>query len=635
MRKASVVVALLPVVLPLVAAAAEPAPTRVCVAALVTTPPSARGPVAADELADRLALVPSLAVIDRDRVRAAERDLGWSAPSDDPKALGELGRRLGATLVVGGRLEAGKARVVYVTTASGDAQRAELAVPRARADAAAAAIGADLVARDQRALPALARAVLAVVDGDDRAHAAYVEAREALLKDKDVKRALVGLEAATRAAPSPSLALATLARARLLGKDLDGARAAAEAAVKAGGGQREARLALARVHDEAGRVDAAVAAYREVLAIAPHDASALTNLGRLLVFKQREVAAGLAAFAHALETEPTFVAARVNRGLAALHVGRTDEAVRTLEPLARENPTSPTLALPAATALRRAGQAARAQAIARAVLDAIPAQAEARFELALALADDGKHDEALKLLDDPAAPAVARLRVARGRVLLGKGELDGAARVLDEAMAAGKELAAKDRRDARLARAVVELRRGRAAEAKAQLATLLDEDASDAEASHDLAVAAEAAGDAKTAEGAYARAHQAMPWAAAPAIGLARLVLASDAARATAICDRALAEGAATGDDAARLKMLRGLGRWRGGKAADAVDDLRAAADAARAPALAADARAALAEALYAAGRRDEARTEAAKALALPGASSDAARRDRLARLAR
>jgi tetratricopeptide (TPR) repeat protein len=631
---------MLALLLPWVAlAAAEPAPAgapaRVCVAGLLTTPPSARGPVAADELADRLALVPSLAVIDRDRVRAAERALGWSAPTDDPRALAELGRRLQATLVIGGRLDGGKARVVWVAPAAGEVQRAEVSVVKARADAAAAAIAEETLSRHARDVPALARAAITAVDGDDRAVGLYTEAREALYGGNDVKRAIAGLEEAARAAPSLARAQATLSRARLMVKDGAGARAAAEAAMRAGGGLREARLALARALDDAERVDEAVAAYREVLAVAPHDASASTNLGRLLVFKKRDAAGGIAALARALETEPTFVVARVNRGLAALSVGRAEEAVTLLEPLARESPTVPPLALPASTALRRAGRPARAEAVARAVLEAMPAQAEARFELALALAEEGRHDDALRVLDDPAAPAEARLRVARGRVLLGKGDLDGAARVLDEVAAAqGKSVSAKDRRDARLARAIVELRRGRPAEAKALLLRAVDEDPADVEASHDLAVAAEAAGDAATAREAYARAHQAMPWSAAPAIGLARLLLPTEPGRAVAVCDRALA-GGPTGDDAARLRMLRGLGRWRGGAAAAAVDDLRAAADGARAPSLAADARAALAEALLAAGKREEARAEAAKALALPSGGGDPARRERLARLAR
>jgi tetratricopeptide (TPR) repeat protein len=611
------------------AAADDRAPVRVCVASFVTTPASARGPVTADELADRLALVPSLAVVDRDRVRGVERDLAWTAPRDDPQALAELGRRLGATLVVGGKLDGARAHVVYVTVDRGAVESADPTVGKARADVTAAAIAADLLARRALEPPALARAAIAATDGDDRAFALYTDGREALFGARDPERAIAGLVAATKAAPGLARAHAVLARARLAKHDLDGARAAAEAAMRAGGGLREARLARARALDESERVDEAIAAYREALAVAPHDATAATNLGRLLVFKKRDPAAGLALFERAVESEPTLVIARVNRGLAALTLGRVDEAVAILEPLAREHPTEPHLALPAATALRRARRPARAEAIARAVLDAIPKQVEARFELALALSDEGRHKDALAIVEDAAVAAEPRVRVARGRVLMHMGDLDGAARALDEIAASAK---GKDARDAKLARAVVELRRGKASEARAILSRLVDEDPTDAEAQHDLAVAAEAGGDSASAREAYRRAHESMPSMSAAAVGLARLLLTTDAAQAAAVCDRALAASTSTsGDDLARLRMLRGLARWRSGKPADAVDDLRAAADAARSEPLAADARAALAEALLAAGRPADARTEAARALALPSLSPD--RRPRLTRL--
>src|SRR5262249_13915749 len=154
--------------------AASASPLRVCIASFAESKPSWRGAVVADELADRLALVPAFAVTDREHVREAELALGLKG-TDEPQKLLALGKRLQADLVVGGRLDAG-ARAVLVEPAKGGVE--ELSATGGRPDRAAGALAKALLEKRRAEAPALAKSAIEAAEGNDKAYESYGQGRE-------------------------------------------------------------------------------------------------------------------------------------------------------------------------------------------------------------------------------------------------------------------------------------------------------------------------------------------------------------------------------------------------------------------------------------------------------------------------
>jgi len=83
---------------------------------------------------------------------------------------------------------------------------------------------------------------------------------------------------------------------------------------------------LAVEHHLAGRIDPAIAAYRDALALAPQLAAAMNNLGALLA-PLGQVSDALALFRRAVTADPGYGEAQNNLGLALANTGRHDEAV--------------------------------------------------------------------------------------------------------------------------------------------------------------------------------------------------------------------------------------------------------------------------------------------------------------------
>jgi Flp pilus assembly protein TadD len=611
-------------------AAAGAAPLRVCVASFAESKPSWRGAVVADELADRLALVPSFAVTDREHVREAEAALGL-AGTDDPQKLVALGQRLKADLVVGGKLDK-DAKAILVEPAKGNVQ--PLNAAGGRPDKAAAALAKALIDHRKVDVPALAKAAIEAVDGNggnDKAYESYGAGRDQLFGRKDAAGARPLLEAAIAADATMARGHATLSRALLQLKDNAAAAKEAQAAMDKGAGLREVRLEAARVEDFADRIDSAVDKYKAALEISPNDAVAHSNLGRLLFFKRHEAQAASKEMEAALDAEPGWEAARYNAGLMRLQLGRVNDALALLERLHQDVPNDPRYAVRTAVAYRMAGRPASAEKVARQALEAAPKNVEARAELAQDLGEAGRADEALKLLDESDDKENPRLRTARGRVLYKKGDLDGAVVALEGARAQLGKAAQRERRDLLVSLAVVRMAKHEAPAALKDLEAVVDEDPRDGEAQYDLGLAAQAAGDKAKAKGALEKACALMPQSPAPAIALGNLQLESDAPAAAKTYKSAIDAGAVD----ARLRLGLGLALWRQGQLTPAVDELRKAADAHPPAEVEAEARYDLAEALLAAGNRVESRAAAARYLELEKRPGQDARLTRARQLAK
>jgi predicted Zn-dependent protease len=601
------------------AAAAHAAPTRVTVASFVDA--RGRGALTADEVADRLALAPDLAVAEREHVREAESALQLSG-CGDAKSLGALAPRTSGEVLVGGTLAADKLIILVVKPASGAQTTLEVAQPKARADLMAIEIVKRLLAELKQDPPALRRQAMEATDGKsvDKAYELYAQAR-AKAAARDWDGAIAAADKALAADDRLGRARALISYARLKKNDLAGATAAAAQARDAAPGARETRLAVARADDYSDRVDAAIDAYRAVLEVAPHDAVAHSNLARLFAVKKRNHGEAAREYQAALAAEPVWPIARFNLALSQIELGRAAEAVPGLERLAQDSPQTPGVATTLARALRLAGRPAAAVAVAAKSVEAQPKDSGARAELMLAQAEAGQKKEALATFEagDKTAPA---LQLARARMLLALGDLEGAI-----AAPSGK-LPPLYAHELGKTIAVAHLTAHRPKEAADALRAVVDEDPLDAEAHYDLGTALLALKD-PSARQHLEKALTIAPHMLAATLALGRLAQdAGDAARAIALYKAAMTAG----NDDARLRLALGLAHFRAAHLDDAIAELTVAA---AAPAVQADAKYALAEALLAAGRRADAKTAAVQYLTLenrPGRDAQTKRATLLAK---
>ncbi len=558
-----------------------------------------RSVATADELAERLALT-DCAVVDRDHVRAVET----SAPGVDSTKLQALGKKLKADVVVGG--EAGKVVVYDVKTGA----VAPFEWKPGRPDAAAAALALAIAESQKVAIPATARAPLQRTLGSDADYEAYGKARLQLVgaSTAEVKRKAAGV----RHPLAPLLA----ARARFAEKDYAGARVEALRASEAMPGSRQVLLQVARAEDYAERDESAIAAYRAVLAVAPHDAIAHSNLARLL--NNRLDPEAMRHYEAAVEAEPAWPAPRFNLAVAMLDGDEVERALGLLEQLHTEAPTEPIYATYLGRALIRADRPGAAVPLLRKVLEERPGDVGARAELVLALAASNQLQEAKKLLDSNET----EIRLARARVLLAERHLDEAAAELG-----GHANLIRAQR----ALGVVRLLQQRPAEAQQVLRTVVDQAPRDYEAQFNLGLALWANKDAAGARAAWQAAQQVAPSRVPAALALARERLdAGDAAAAEQVLEPALAKHGKDG----RLLLLRGHARWRKNPAelAGVLADFEAAEHDVQARI---DARYALCEALWAAGRKAEAQAAARRYLDIEDRADRASQRARAAQIAK
>jgi tetratricopeptide (TPR) repeat protein len=308
----------------------------------------------------------------------------------------------------------------------------------------------------------------------------------------DALRNAVGLAIADDDAELVERAHLELSEAQVVALDVPGALETARQLVESAPDSLRGRVQLAALAWSLGRLDEGEAALKEALAQEPADLDARVLLAELQVAAGR-IPAAKASFRDAIERAD--VPLEIAGGFAGWLMQRGDgaEAVELADRLTSDAATIDTLAL--ASALERAvkrPERARALADRAQKLGATPARVallqgealaaggdhagavaqyasvprdaseyvEARARAAELLRDDGKLDEAARLLDQALALATERdastpLAIARSMVEEKRGDAVRAARLLDDAIA-------KQPTEARLllARAGLEERRG-------------------------------------------------------------------------------------------------------------------------------------------------------------------------------
>jgi tetratricopeptide (TPR) repeat protein len=152
----------------------------------------------------------------------------------------------------------------------------------------------------------------------------------------------------------------------------------------------------------AGEPDRAIEKYRHTLELNPANVTAHQRLGFLLYHVKRDFKTGLAHTTEALRLDPQNGFARCDLGMALLHAGQADDAIRHLEAAVTNLPYSTELQYQPHVVHGNAGRAhlqrsrfAEAAAHLTEALKTDPGNAETHYLLALSLAGQGQLDAAV------------------------------------------------------------------------------------------------------------------------------------------------------------------------------------------------------------------------------------------------
>jgi predicted TPR repeat methyltransferase len=308
----------------------------------------------------------------------------------------------------------------------------------------------------------------------------------------------------------------------------------------------ESLLASAAAAYAAGRLDAAAATYRQVLATAadhpvalhalgwiahrtgdrpaaldllrraveadPSNADAWNHLG-IVYAAERRPADALEAYRQAVSVRPNFAAAYVNTGNAYGDTGRWPDAVEAYATAVRLDPNLAAAHHGLGTALRESGRPTDAVASYRPALELNPAAAaEVYNDLGLTFARTGNARTAEEHLRQAIAlgPNDPKPRRSLGRLLLRLGRAAEAAEVLAEVARTGTAPA-----DVYHDLAVALAQTGRLDEAIGHFRRAIALRADDAEDHCNLGLALEDRGDTSGAAAAYGRARELKPQSAA------------------------------------------------------------------------------------------------------------------------
>jgi hypothetical protein len=154
--------------------------------------------------------------------------------------------------------------------------------------------------------------------------------------------------------------------------------------MEAGGMVEDSRLAQGCAAFAAGRLTEAEAAFRDMLAAAPRDAEAMSNLAAVLNATQRHSEAE-AACRNAISIQPSFWAAWGNLGTALHRQQRYDEAVAAYAEALRRNPNDVNACTNLGVALAEQGRMQLALDVHDVALALAPGNAAVRCNRALAL----------------------------------------------------------------------------------------------------------------------------------------------------------------------------------------------------------------------------------------------------------
>jgi len=204
-----------------------------------------------------------------------------------------------------------------------------------------------------------------------------------------------------------------------------------------------ALLQQALAHHQAGRLEAAAAAYRQVLAAQPGHAEALHRLG-LIAYQQGRPADAVRLIGQAIAQDGAAPGMHSNLGLALADLGRHAEAVASYDRALALRPDHVGALSNRGIALRLSGRPAEAAASLRRALALRPDLVEAHSNLGQALADLGDLPEALACHERAIAlrPGYAVALANRAATLAVLGRPEEATAGYAQAIAAGLDTAA-------------------------------------------------------------------------------------------------------------------------------------------------------------------------------------------------
>ena len=183
-------------------------------------------------------------------------------------------------------------------------------------------------------------------------------------------------------------------------------------------------------HHQAGRLDAAIAGYRQVLALKPESAAAHNNLGNALC-EQGKFEEAEASYRRLLAIEPRLAEAHNNLGTALFEQDQLDEAMRCYNRAIALEPDYAEAHHNLGAAFNRKGRRKEAEASIRRALGLKPDYPEACNNLGTVLWEEGKLDEAMASTRRALAlaPGYAAAMDSLGSMLKERGRLDEAAQL--------------------------------------------------------------------------------------------------------------------------------------------------------------------------------------------------------------
>ncbi|MBF0370224.1 MAG: sulfotransferase [Magnetococcales bacterium] len=192
-----------------------------------------------------------------------------------------------------------------------------------------------------------------------------------------------------------------------------------------------ALLQQALTHHQGGQLPAAVATYRQLLSLQPHNMTALCNLGAALknLGKLKEAAD---CFQQALTIQPDQVLVLSNLGLTLQDMGRLDEAIRCFQQALTLDPKQPAIHTNLGLALATQGEMKAAIASQQKALTIAPGFPQAHFSLSQAqkiLPEDPRLDQMAALVNqEKTIEGRVYLHFALGKSLADLGRHDEAFR---------------------------------------------------------------------------------------------------------------------------------------------------------------------------------------------------------------